>query len=86
MPSQPQVATLLGSMGCHLTSMQTPSWTLRVRRFLHDFQFQTQSLPSPSPEARNYPSGEKSIPQAYPALVCPANFFFRFSLKEPLQS
>ena len=67
-PSQPHVTTLDGSIGCQATSMHTPSWTFMVLRFLQVFQFQNQSFPSASPDAKNYPSGEKSNPQAYPEL------------------
>jgi len=47
------------------------------------FQSQKYTLPSASPEAKNYPSAENVTPQAYPADTCPLKFFLRFILKFP---
>ena len=86
MPSHPHVATFDGSIGCHYTSMQTPSCTFIVLKFLQVFQFQNHNFPSASPLVKNYPSGENVNPHAYPLLICPVNFFFLFNLKLPLLS
>ena len=52
-PSQPHVATRLGSAGCHATSMHGPLLCARSRRYsLQERKSQNTSCPSPSPDAR----------------------------------
>ena len=50
-PSQPQVAFLLDSIGCHAVPMQTPACAWNVLNTLVDFQSQTHSFPAPSPDS-----------------------------------
>jgi hypothetical protein len=42
--SHPQETILLGSIGCHATPIQIPSWALKVLKFLVDFQSQTNTF------------------------------------------
>ena len=45
-PSQLQVATLEGSVGCQMAEISTWSWHLILRKTLVDFQSQNQSRPA----------------------------------------
>lgn len=63
-PSQLQVATFDVSRGCHSQPMHTWSWHLSVRTMRVVFQSKMKSLPSPSPDMRKRPSGEKLTWQA----------------------
>ena len=75
--SHPHVTTVDASMGCHLTPMQGPRLCALRRRYTFVvLQSQNHSVPSPSPEQRNLPFGEKAIWHAKPAVIWPLKFFF----------
>ena len=79
--SHPHVTIVDGAMGCHFAPIHGP-WECAFRRryTFVVFQSQNQSVPSPSPLARNLPFGENVGWHANPAVVCPLKFFFRCCL------
>ena len=77
-PSNPAVATLLVSCGCHLAQHTGPSLATILLHSAQLFQSQKHTYPPLSPLIKNCPSGLMSMSMAYPALLWPRYIFLRF--------
>ena len=77
-PSQPHENIVDGSTGCQTQPIDGPRSCARYCcNFLVRLKSQKKSLPLLSPLQTNLPSGLTAISHAYPATLCPSNFFLR---------
>ena len=76
-PSHPHENIVDGSTGCQTQPIDGPRSCARYCcNFLVRLKSQKKSLPLLSPLQTNRPSGLTAISHAYPATLCPSNFFF----------